>query len=312
VCGVCHWGEMIYFVAVVAHFIFVVVVAGDTISSLRWGEGGRCLISGGKDKKIMIWDTRAGRLRVTLEKHFGPVNALRVFGESASSKHGGLGSIASAGSSNRLGTGLSSVTSAPIGMGAAMGAGEFPAFASAGRDQQMNIWTNSGDCISSQTAHKGSVTFLSEINYNVPVIQQQRTGTAAAAVGVSSTGMDGSSTASGAAGGAGLVLTPMMASLGVDNVMKIWDLCRFRPVAEVTAPMNQGTLSKAVWCGNHFITGSTSGAVRMYEHTTAATGEGEWVGRDLASHTLACADLLSTDSFVASASKSGQILKWEV
>jgi hypothetical protein len=34
---------------------------GDTVLVLRWGEGGRSLISAGKDKSLRIWDTRAGR-----------------------------------------------------------------------------------------------------------------------------------------------------------------------------------------------------------------------------------------------------------
>jgi WD40 repeat protein len=211
----------------------------------------------------------------------------------------------------------------------------------------MNIWTNSGDCISSQTAHKGSVSFLSEINFNVPVFQQpltlqQRTGTAGGVVGqqLQQQGFSSSSTAVAANGsmaalGPTAVLTPMMISLGADNVMKVWDLSKFRPVAEVIAPAHQGTLSKAVWSGNHIITGSASGAVRLYERSasgggggggapgisggTGTTGLGSaatdaewWVGRDISSHSMACVDLLSTDTFVASASKSGQILKWEI
>ena len=34
---------------------------GDTPLALRWGEGGRSLVSSGKDKTVKIWDTRAGR-----------------------------------------------------------------------------------------------------------------------------------------------------------------------------------------------------------------------------------------------------------
>jgi serine/threonine protein kinase/WD40 repeat protein len=33
----------------------------DTILELRWGEGGRTVLSTGKDKSVRIWDTRAGR-----------------------------------------------------------------------------------------------------------------------------------------------------------------------------------------------------------------------------------------------------------
>jgi hypothetical protein len=34
---------------------------GDTVQVLRWGEGGRSLVSAGKDRTVRIWDTRAGR-----------------------------------------------------------------------------------------------------------------------------------------------------------------------------------------------------------------------------------------------------------
>lgn len=34
---------------------------GDTVLALRWGEGGRSLVSAAKDKTVRIWDTRAGR-----------------------------------------------------------------------------------------------------------------------------------------------------------------------------------------------------------------------------------------------------------
>lgn len=34
---------------------------GDTVLALKWGEGGRSLVSAAKDKSVRIWDTRAGR-----------------------------------------------------------------------------------------------------------------------------------------------------------------------------------------------------------------------------------------------------------
>ena len=33
----------------------------DSILALRWGEGGRTLISAGKDKTVRIWDMRGGK-----------------------------------------------------------------------------------------------------------------------------------------------------------------------------------------------------------------------------------------------------------
>jgi hypothetical protein len=36
----------------------------------------------------------------------------------------------------------------------------------------------------------------------------------------------------------------------------------------------------------------------------------EWHSRSMASHAQMCTDLISTDTFVASSSKSGQIFRW--
>ena len=51
--------------------VFVFKGHGDSVGVLRWGEGGRSLITAGKDKTVRIWDTRAGRVRACLERHFG-------------------------------------------------------------------------------------------------------------------------------------------------------------------------------------------------------------------------------------------------
>jgi len=115
-----------------------------------------------------------------------------------------------------------------------------------------------------------------------------------------------------------------MVSLGADYVIKVWDLKRFKTYAEIPSPQSAGNLSKAVWCGQSLIVSSNSGVIRQYENipttsttTSTAAEEGgkdknEWVGRDLTSHTQASTDLISTENFVASSSKSGQILRWNL
>ena len=41
--------------------IFIFKGHSDTVLAMRWGEGGRSVMSSGKDKTIRIWDTRTGR-----------------------------------------------------------------------------------------------------------------------------------------------------------------------------------------------------------------------------------------------------------
>ncbi|KAJ1424279.1 WD40-repeat-containing domain protein, partial [Ochromonadaceae sp. CCMP2298] len=201
---------------------------GDTVLALRWGEGGRSLVSGGKDKTVRIWDTRAGRLRVTLEKHFGSVSCLRVL-NSAGGMSGGGGETSRA------------------------------TIISAGRDSMINAWSSSGDCLSSSAAHRGTVACLSEIAY-------------------------GGARASYAGGG------PLMLSTGLDGMIKLWDMRRFKCVSEISSAPSapapaptlvgmgaqaqaqsqaHGNLSKVVWCKRGFVTGSSGGVVRLYESDTA-------------------------------------------
>ncbi len=199
---------------------------------------------------------------MTLEKHFGAVNALRVFS-------GGAGATPSVG-------GGTPSAAQPTGL----------SFLSAGRDSMLNMWSANGDCISSQTAHRGAATFLSEINY-AAVLRQ----------------------------GGAAVATPLLASLGADNVAKIWDLRRLKPVAEIASPAAAGNVTKAVWCGQSLVVSGSAGLVRQYDQVSAGEGGtgAEWTaGRDLATHSQACSDLISADGFVASGSRSGQIFAWNL
>lgn len=167
---------------------------------------------------------------------------------------------------------------------------QLPFLISGGRDSMLNFWTSTGDCMSSQAAHRGSVGFISEVNFDVPNLRAASANpTADTATGKSHMGF-----------GCG---NPLMISLGNDSVIKLWDVRRFKCVTEITpsdlpstAPPPQrqqrpsksrggsallnGTFTKAVWCprsnniggdgGVSFVTGSSAGVVRIYEFNAAA------------------------------------------
>lgn len=239
----------------------------DKVLDLKWGEGGRAVYSAGKDKSIKIWDTRAGRLRVTLEKHFSGVNCLRVLPEMLGS------AVSQASHKEQLRVpGLS--------------------FASAGRDSMINLWTGSGICVGTVPAHRGSVGYLSEVNYNC-------------ALKPSSLG------------------APCVISAGADCCMKVWDLRRAKLLADVPVPLEFGTVTKAAWAGHGIVAVTSSGAVKAWDYPQD-TGDGgsvargakaeappeQWACRDLAQHSQPCTDLISNRFFVAAAAKSGQIFLW--
>ena len=100
----------------------------------------------------------------------------------------------------------------------------------------INLWTANGDCVVSQQSHRGSVAFLSDINYNR----------------VSN------------------LCGPLLLSLGTDNMIKLWDLKKFKsifeqPVTQQSNCSNSGSLSKAVWVGQSFVTASSSGVLKLYD-----------------------------------------------
>ena len=133
-------------------------------------------------------------------------------------------------------------------------------------------------------------------------------------------------------------------SVGADNIIKIWDMKRFKCISEILVGSATGPLTKAVWNGNgQSVITASGGNIRIWdlksEHTTTelnekqnqnsisnsesrgylksegpGSGSGssapEWRSRGLGSHAQTCTDLISTDSYVASSSKSGQIFRW--
>lgn len=171
------------------------------------------------------------------------------------------------------------------------------------------MWNASGDCIGSQPGHRGAVNYLSEINTTLKLRFSSMKGSAC-----------------------GL---PLMLSAGADNILKVWDMKRFKCLSEVQIGASTGPLTKAAWVGRSIVTAS-GGLVRLWDYnkndipessemkvSTSFDGRGvplrpdgtpvscEWRSRCLGSHAQICTDLISTDHFVASSSKSGQIFRWE-
>jgi WD40 repeat protein len=306
--------------------VFVFRGHGDNILTLRWSESGRALISGSKDKTIRIWDTRAGRLRTTIEKHFGSVHALRVIPDMTFSHP------TTAGGNNPNST--TNSTTANTATNSKLH--EQVAFVSAGRDSMINFWNANGDCISSQTAHRGYVSYLSDINYSTMNLRPTSANTSL-----------------------------LMLSVGSDNIIKLWDVKRCKCLSEITPTTHSGsanasgaggtavgnaastpsassTITKTTWCtGSSFVTASSNGQLRVFErtfdhyqnqpstsHGLSNTGNGdgqmpqpvptrgntnsiEWSSQDLPSHSSSCTDIITGSNLLACGSKSGRILRWD-
>lgn len=239
----------------------------DKILELRWSECGRSIISGSKDKTIKVWDTRAGRLRTTLEKHFGAINTIRMIPEAVGS--GLVQNNRSVGNDRNNEVMVQKV--------------EGISFITGGRDSMMNLWNSNGTCVGTQAAHRGSVIYLSSINYNVLYKPS-------------------------------IIGSPCIISAGADCSVKLWDLRRFKLISEIPPSNENGNITKVAWCGQSVVTSTNNGTVKIWDYLVyddKQDTKGEWLGRDIANHSQASTDLISNRNLVASASKSGQIIVWQ-
>jgi serine/threonine protein kinase/WD40 repeat protein len=307
--------------------VFLLRGHGDTVLSLAWSEEGRALISGGKDRMIKIWDTRAGRLRCTSERHFGAVHTIRSLASNPVGSNNNNGSGAGAGggggggnnneiffNSHTRGTsagGSMMMNASGVGLVSHYNQENALSFVSVGRDAMINFWNFSGDCISSQTAHRGNTLCMSNISTTTSIF------------GSSYYGNNHS----------GVPMPPMLVTAGADSLMKIWDLRRARCAAEIATSAvssmqtsNQGNVNKLVWTSpSSFVAGFTGGVVRLYEKdwqagavavSTAAdptTAASDWQAIELKGQLgSACTDVVTCEGFVACSGKNGRILRWRL
>ena len=198
------------------------------------------------------------------------------------------------------------------------------------------MWTAAGDCVGTQpSAHRGllGATFLSDINCGL-FNYNPYSGSGAGG---------GGGGGGGGRGGVGASMggQPVVFSLGSDSVIRLWDLRRFRPCGEINtatcaitgAGAGSSTVcSKGVWAGQNIVSSGPSGAVCCWSYCPGfpqpqdlamggldlsesresgqSGSSGGWRGRRISCHAAPATDLISTETFVASSAKNGQILVW--
>ena len=173
--------------------------------------------------------------------------------------------------------------------------GEVASYISAGRDSMLHAWSQSGDIVSSVSAHRGSINCLSAVRNDISF---------------PFTSLSSS--------------TPMILSGGSDSYVRLWDLKRMKLLSEINCG---GVTSKVCWIGSSFVTAGTNGILKLWKSNTNSmqTNQNDvvnrdnkvddvinkdWICNELTSHQTGCTDLMCNNFFIASASKNGQILRW--
>lgn len=236
-----------------------------------------------------------------MEKHFGSVHMLRVLQSDTSSER----------------------------------EREQVAFVSAGKDHMINFWTNSGDCIASHTAHRGSISYLSEVFYPSMINGGEKLGILPNSIWSNS--------------------LAHLLSIGNDNTIKLWDLKKCKNILEIPSSIslppstilsplsnstasNQnsmnsnpslGTITRAVWTGPYggFMTATSTGIIRTFDPYSNSNNDNTWKVQEIAGYgtnynsiSSPCSDLVSSSPYThyksenliisACSTRNGKILTW--
>ena len=275
------------------------ITAMEGLDSVGKNKGRALVGTGSVDKTVRVWDARAKKGQAFLFKgHSDAVTTLR-WGEGGRSLVTGSKDKTIRIWDTRAGRqralcerhfdAVTALRAIPEFIKCSTIDGEAGAsFVSGGRDSSINLWTADGDCVGSQTSkNRSSITMLSDINANLAF----RSG------------------------------VPFLFSLSSDNIVRLFDLRRFKFATEFTVP--GPSLIKAVWAGQSIFTTSSSGDIRRWfpssnsllpqsERGGVATSKDDfiWQSQQLTSHTAGATDLISTEKFVASSSRSGEIIRF--
>jgi len=160
------------------------------------------------------------------------------------------------------------------------GGGNGSCFLSAARDGIMSLWSSDGSCLASQGAHRTAVTCMSDVQSHSDLKDLLH------------------------------VSGPCVVTSGMDSIVRVWDVRRMKIASEFSLP----NVVKVAWFNQSVITGSSSGEMYIWDFYNEVGERGEtargWSARELTHHTHQCSDIVTSKYCVASASKSGKILRF--
>ena len=112
---------------------------------------------------------------------------------------------------------------------------------------------------------------------------------------------------------------PCVVTSGMDSIVRVWDVRRMKITSEFSLPH----VVKVAWFNQSVVTGSSTGEMYLWDYHedspaeagAGGSGEGDcssrgWSARELTHHSHQCSDIVTSKYCMASASKSGKILRY--
>jgi serine/threonine protein kinase/WD40 repeat protein len=262
----------------------------DTIYSLKWLDGGRSVATASKDKTIKVWDVRTGRYGChycwflflqpcfLMFELFFLCYRLQI---TLDKHYGTVNLLKTLPADFKIPTRKDSVSTSSGGGNLPASGGVRSCFLSAARDGIMSLWTSDGTCLASQGAHRTAVTCMSEVQSHSDLKDVMH------------------------------VSGPCVVTSGMDSMVRVWDIRRMKIASEFSLPH----VVKVAWFNQSVITGSSTGEMYIWDYYEEGGGGGgddsrKWNARELTHHSHQCSDIVTSKYCVASASKSGKILRY--